>query len=240
MAPKSRSQRTARSPKKRPLKKRASKVAGGKARKRASHGRRARHGRGGARRVRARGPHAADRDSRHQRSAGDLRPRRARTALGRYHQGRRRTPCQPRDIVCRCGAKRRSRAWRSAGFFRSARARPQRRRFAGRPGDREGPAVAGRDFRKASGLRDRRSRPAACGAGKPDRQCREVHRSRRRRARGQADARAEGQGQCRLCGFRQRNRSDARTRSSGCFVRSRRPMSLSPRASAAPGSGLPR
>ena len=113
------------------------------------HDRRSRHGRGGARRVRARGPHAADRNSRHQRSAGDLRPRRARAALGRYHQGGRRTPCQPRDVVCRCRAEPRSRAWRAAGFLRSARARAQRRGFAGRPGDGEGPAVRRSRFPKS-------------------------------------------------------------------------------------------
>ena len=72
-----------------------------------------RHGRGGARRVRPRGPHAADRNSGDQQSAGDLRPRRARAALGRYHQGRRRTSGEPRDVVRRCRQKRRSRRRRS-------------------------------------------------------------------------------------------------------------------------------
>ena len=36
----------------------------------------------------------------------------------------------------------------AAGFLRSARARPQRRRFAGRPGHGEGPAIPRRDFGK--------------------------------------------------------------------------------------------
>ena len=51
---------------------------------------------------------------------------------------------------------------------------------------------------------------------------------------------AQGQGRRRLCGFRQRHRPDARPRSSVCSVRSRRPMSRSRRASAAPGSGCHR
>ena len=82
--------------------------------------------------------------------------------------------------------KPRHRAGRAAGFVRSARARAQRRRFAGRPRGGQGPAVRGRDFREAAGVRDRRSRAPARGAGEPDRQCREVHRAGQRRARGLA------------------------------------------------------
>ena len=91
--------------------------AAGKARKRACHGCRARHGRGGARRVRPRSAHAADRHSCHQRSARDLRPRRARAALGRYHQGRRRASGEPRHAVRRCRAKPRHRAGVRQDFF---------------------------------------------------------------------------------------------------------------------------
>ena len=40
------------------------------------------------------------------------------------------------------------RAWRAAGLLRSARARPQRRGFAGRPGDRQGPAIRRSRFPK--------------------------------------------------------------------------------------------
>ena len=73
---------------------------------------------------------------------------------------------------------------RPAGSVRSAGAGAQCRRFAGRPGGGQGPAIVGRYFGKAAGARGRRSRPAARGAGKPDRQCGEVHRAGRRRADG--------------------------------------------------------
>ena len=83
---------------------------------------------------------------------------------------------------------------RPAGSVRPAGAGAQCRRFAGRPGGGERPAVGGRHFGKAAGARGRRSRSAARGAGKPDRQCGEVHRTGRRRAqrcrRVRGDARA--------------------------------------------------
>ena len=108
--------------------------------------------------------------------------RRARTALGRHHQGGRGTSGEPCDPVRRCRAQRRSRARGTAGLLRPAHAGPQRRRFAGRPGGGQGPAIVGRYFRKAAGVCDRRSRPAARRAGEPDRQCREIHRTGQRRA----------------------------------------------------------
>ena len=132
----------------------------------------------------ARGPHAAHRHSGDQQSARDLRTRRARAALGRHHQGGRGTSGEPCDPVRRCGAQRRSRARGAAGFLRSAHARPQCRRFAGRPRGGQGPAVVGRHFRKAAGVCDRRSGSSARRAGEPDRQCREVHRTGQRRAAG--------------------------------------------------------
>ena len=71
-----------------------------------------------------------------------------------------------------------------AGFLRSAHAGAQCRRFADRAGGGEGVAVVGRDFRKTPGVRGRRSRSLARGAGEPDRQCREIHRAGQRHARG--------------------------------------------------------
>ena len=91
---------------------------------------------------------------------------------------------------------------------------------------------------KLAGARGRRSRPAARGAGKPDRQCGEVHRSGRRRAVGRADARRASQGARSVSPLRFPTAASGSrsTRSSACSARSRRPMSASPRASAAPGS----
>ena len=50
--------------------------------------------------------------------------------------------------------------------------------LADRPGGGEGPAIVGRYFGKAAGVCGGRSSPAARRAGKPDRQCGEVHRTR--------------------------------------------------------------
>ena len=81
----------------------------------------------------------------------------------------------------------------AAGFLRPAHAGAQRRRFADRPRGGEGPAVVGRYFGKAAGVRGRRSRPPARGAGEPDRQCGEIHRTgQRRAARSRRCARAKG------------------------------------------------
>ena len=208
MAASPRSRRTTRLTKKQPKKKRVSRV-GAKKRASAESSGRARRGRSGTGGLCPRGAHAADRHSGDQQSAGDLRPRRARTALGRHHQGRRGTSGEPCDLVRRCRAQQRSRAHRAARFLRSAHAGAQRRRFADRAGGGEGSAVVGRDFRKAAGIRGRRSRSAAGGAGEPDRQCGEIHRTGQRHACRVAAARAQGQDRRRLCGLRQRHRPHA-------------------------------
>ena len=132
--------------------------------------------------------------------------------------------------------KRQCRARCAAGFLRSAGAGAQRRRFAGRPGGGEGSAIVGRYFGETSGAGGRRSGPAARRAGKPDRQCGEVHRNRRRRAGGQADARRRKARSASPSRFPTAASGSRSTRSNACSARSRRPMSASRRASAAPGS----
>ncbi len=143
-----------------------------------------RDGRDGARCFRARSPHAIDWNPCHQRSPGDVRPRRARAALGRYHQGGRRTSRQPCDTVCRCRQKRPHHGRGAQGFLRSADAGARRRGFACRQGGGERSAMPGGYFGQASGAGGRRFRPPARRPGKPDRQCGEVHRTGRRRADG--------------------------------------------------------
>ena len=65
-----------------------------------------------------------------------------------------------------------------AGFVRPAGAGAQRRRFAGRPRGGERACNAEVEISdELAGARGRRSRPLARRAGKPDRQCGEVHRS---------------------------------------------------------------
>ena len=210
MAAKRRLRRTTR-----PVKKRRSEKA--RIQRRCQHARRPQirrhrlqHGRNRAGSVCARGPHAAHRHSGDQQSARDLRSRRARTALGRHHQGGRGTSGEPCDAVRRCGAQRRSRARGAAGLLRPAHARPQCRRFADRPRGGQGPAVVGRYFRKAAGIRDRRSRPPARGGGEPDRQCREIHRTGQCHPPGHAPAQPERQGRRCIRGLRQRDRPHAR------------------------------
>ena len=119
-------------------------------------------------------------------------------------------------------------------FFDLARARPQRRRFAGRARRRQGPAIVGRDFGEASRLRDRRSGSFARRAGKPGRQRGEIHGKRQRRAERDAGARREGQGRRFASRFPTAASALRSPRSSACSARSRRPMSRSRRASAAP------
>ena len=161
-------------------------VAAGKPRaSAASRGRRARHGRGGARGLCARGAHAAHRHSRHQRSAGDLRSRRARAALGRHHQGRRRTS---RRASRRCSSMPRAAAASGLGvrqdfFDLRALARNAGDLLAGRAAAK-GLQSSVDISEKLPAFVDRRSRAAARGAGKPDRQCGQVHRAGRRRADG--------------------------------------------------------
>ena len=99
-----------------------------------------------------------------------------------------------------------SSGWRPAGSVRPAGAGAQCRRLAGRPARRgERLALGGRDFGQAAGVGDRRSGSAARGAGKPDRQCGEIHRTGRGRAVGVDDSGRDGQGRHRLRGFRQRH-----------------------------------
>ena len=64
-----------------------------------------------------------------------------------------------------------------------------RRSSPDRPRAGQGPGIVGRYFRKAAGIRHRRSRPSARGGGEPDRQCRKIHRTGRRCADGIAAAR---------------------------------------------------
>ena len=197
MAAKPRVRRINTAAKKRPPKKRAPGAAAAQGsaakprRKRAAAG--AGHGRGRARRLRARGPHAADRHSGDQRSVGDIRSRRTRAALGRHHQGRRRTSGQPCDPVRRCRAQRRRRAGVRQDLF-------DLRALARNVGDSLAGRAAAKGLRssveiseKLAGARGRRSRSAARGAGKPDRQCGEIHRSRAAsRCRCRRCARAKG------------------------------------------------
>ena len=118
---------------------------------------------------------------------------------------------EPRDAVCRCRTKRRSRACRLRQDFFDLRAlaRNVGDSLAGRAAAK-GLHVVGRDFRKAAGLRDRRSRSAARGAGKPDRQCGQVHRAGSVALRVTPLREHQGQGRRRLCGLRQRHRPYAR------------------------------
>ena len=116
-----------------------------------------------------------------------------------------------------------------------------RRGFAGRPRGRQGAAILGRASPRScrpSSIGDRGA--AARGAGKPDRQRGEVHRAGQRRAEGRRwcarrKARSASPSRCPTAASASRS-----PRSSGCSGRSRRPMSASPRGSAAPGSGCRR
>ena len=94
---------------------------------------------------------------------------------------------------------------------------------------------------KLPGLRGRRSGPPARGAGKPDRQCGQVHRSRAASRCAVTPMREhEGQGRRRLRGLRQRHRAHARRDQAAVPAVLAGQCLASPRASAAPGSGCRR
>ena len=196
-------------------------------------------GRSGARRLRPRSAHAADRHSRDQRSACDLRTRRARAALGRHHQGRRRTSGEPCHAVRRCAPDRTAPdGLREDLFDLRALARSAGDSLAGRAAakglqaeidisDRLPSLVVGDPVRLRAALENLIDNavkftdaggvalsvvPARASKGKV----------------GVAFAVSDSG-----IGFSCR-------RSSGCSVHSRRPMSRSPRASAAPVSACPR
>ena len=165
--------------------------------------------RGGARRRRARHPHAADRHPRARRIARRLRSRPARTAMGAGRQERRRASRRAVDAHRRCRAR------RCGGTGAAARAVLAARAFG-----MVAEALAARAANKWSRSRSR-SRPIcrpsrwrrvalARGAREPRRQRGQVHARRRRALR---RCRRAGAGQTRPARFRldrQRHRHERR------------------------------